>query len=184
MAFTLVDTRYLGYVLTSNEYKSAATKVAKAKYLDETSKAYILGYAYLIDMAKETKGNCTSLKAYVVNAVTARPGFGPLLYDICMSWTTKNGYGLTGHRSLNKPAAIAVWDYYLKKRSDVKAVRITSLDCIHLKEKDPNSALNHAFYINNPVDISKLLAKQVPELSEKNATWIGQYYFDLRYYYG
>jgi len=51
----------------------------------------------------------------------AASGWGPLLYDIAMEYTTLNGGGLMSGRQGSSPDAQRVWNYYLKNRQDVTA---------------------------------------------------------------
>ena len=66
--------------------------------------------------------------AWVVMQAEASKGWGPLLYDVAIEWATINGgQGLTPDRtSVSKPAR-AVWDFYLKKRSDVNNNQLDNL---------------------------------------------------------
>ena len=49
----------------------------------------------------------------------ATGGWGPLLYDVAMEYATLMGGGLVSDRTVVSDEAYAVWDYYLKSRSDV-----------------------------------------------------------------
>jgi len=66
--------------------------------------------------------------AWVVMQAEASKGWGPLLYDVAIEWATINGgQGLTPDRtSVSKPAR-TVWDFYLKKRSDVNNNQLDNL---------------------------------------------------------
>ena len=66
--------------------------------------------------------------AWVVMQAEASKGWGPLLYDVVIEWATINGgQGLTPDRtSVSKPAR-TVWDFYLKKRSDVNNNQLDNL---------------------------------------------------------
>jgi len=50
----------------------------------------------------------------------ANPGWGPLLYDVAMEYTTLNGNGLVSSREGSSPDAQKVWNYYLSNRPDVE----------------------------------------------------------------
>ena len=76
--------------------------------------------------AESFEGNC--LDAFVVFGSKAGSGWGPLLYDIAIEWTTERGSGLIADRASVSREARAVWDYYLNKRSDVYAVQLDDKD--------------------------------------------------------
>ena len=57
--------------------------------------------------------------AYMVAYSDATKGWGPLLYDVAMEYATLFGGGLVSDRTVVSDEAYAVWDYYLKSRSDV-----------------------------------------------------------------
>jgi hypothetical protein len=57
--------------------------------------------------------------AWKVSRSEAKPGWGPLLYDIAMEWATMEGNGLIADRDSVSPSAHKVWDYYLNSRGDV-----------------------------------------------------------------
>ena len=57
--------------------------------------------------------------AFMVAYSDATKGWGPLLYDVAMEYATLFGNGLMSDRTEVSDEAYAVWDYYLKSRSDV-----------------------------------------------------------------
>jgi len=57
---------------------------------------------------------------YSVLESEASSGWGPLLYDIALEYATRHGKGLIADRDNVSSDATAVWDYYLKNRSDVE----------------------------------------------------------------
>jgi len=66
--------------------------------------------------------------AWVVMEAEASKGWGPLLYDVAIEWATINGgQGLTPDRTSVSKEALAVWDFYLKKRSDVNNNQLDNL---------------------------------------------------------
>ena len=56
---------------------------------------------------------------FMVAYSDATKGWGPLLYDIAIEYATLMGNGLMSDRTEVSDEAYAVWDYYLKSRSDV-----------------------------------------------------------------
>lgn len=71
----------------------------------------------------ESTGPCDG--ALVIRRAFVTEGFGPLLYDVMME--AAGNRGLTMDRETLTQEAFHVWDYYLHKRSDVKAIPLN--DC-------------------------------------------------------
>ena len=70
-------------------------------------------------------GPCSG--AWKVMYASAEKGWGPLLYEVAIEWTSQNGGGLTSdRRSVSKKAA-AVWDKYLK-RTDVSKNQLDTMN--------------------------------------------------------
>jgi len=61
----------------------------------------------------------------VINATAAEKGWGPLLYDVALS--ISNG-GLMPDRGSVSSKASSVWNYYDKKRGDVKSIPLDNED--------------------------------------------------------
>mgnify|MGYP003649019809 FL=1 len=57
--------------------------------------------------------------AFAIEWASATPGYGPLLYDVAMEVATLEGAGLVSDRTVVKPAALRVWDFYMNNRDDV-----------------------------------------------------------------
>jgi len=75
----------------------------------------------------QKEGSCDG--AWVVMEAEASEGWGPLLYDVAIEWATINGgQGLTPDRTSVSKEALAVWDFYLKNRSDVNNSQLDNLD--------------------------------------------------------
>ena len=66
----------------------------------------------------------TCLKGYMVAGSSAKPGWGPLLYDLAMEWASQEGGGLTADRGVVSRDAYYVWDKYLRNRPDVEALQL------------------------------------------------------------
>ena len=54
--------------------------------------------------------------AFAIEWASATSGYGPLLYDVAMEVATLEGVGLVSDRTVVKPAALRVWDFYMKTR--------------------------------------------------------------------
>ena len=74
----------------------------------------------------QKEGPCDG--AWVILEAEASKGWGPLLYDVAIEWATENGgQGLTPDRTSVSKQALAVWDFYLKNRSDVNHNQLDDL---------------------------------------------------------
>ena len=71
-------------------------------------------------------GNCSG--AWMVASSEAMKGWGPLLYDVAIEYSTMRGGGLSPDRTMVSDEAKRVWDYYLKNRSDVTAHQLDNLE--------------------------------------------------------
>jgi hypothetical protein len=72
-----------------------------------------------VDFAKanpNTDGKC--FDGWVVSLSGALSGWGPLLYEVALEWTSQNGGGLMADRNVVSGEAAAVWSKYAA-RSDV-----------------------------------------------------------------
>ena len=69
-------------------------------------------------------GDC--MGAYEIKSSKADDGWGPLLYDVAMEVAGESG--LIADRSSLSDDAYAVWQYYMKSRSDVKKKQLDDLD--------------------------------------------------------
>lgn len=63
-----------------------------------------------------------SSKIFHVDHVSAKHGWGPLVYDVAMERATELGGGLAPDRGYVSPAARRVWDVYLKREDIEKTV--------------------------------------------------------------
>ena len=71
-------------------------------------------------------GSCSN--AWMVGSSEAMRGWGPLLYDVAMEYSTMRGGGLMPDREMVSGEAKRVWNYYLKNRSDVTAHQLDNLE--------------------------------------------------------
>jgi len=89
-------------------------------------------------------GDCAG--AWHVSRSLVKSGWGPMLYDIAIEYSTQHGGGLTSDRREVSTEARAVWDYYLNSRGDVTAHQLDD-DEASLKNKhaqgDPDGMLSY-----------------------------------------
>jgi hypothetical protein len=84
-------------------------------------------YGRIIIEAPYPAGTCDG--AWNVRRADADSGWGPMLYDIAIEWSTQNANGLMSDRSEVDPEAKNVWDFYLKNREDVTAHQVGDENC-------------------------------------------------------
>jgi hypothetical protein len=105
---------------------------------------------------------------FMVAYSDATKGWGPLLYDVAMEYATLMGNGLMSDRTEVSDEAYAVWDYYLKSRSDVIKSQTDSEegeltpdnkqdDCLQNSTYD-HLAKSNGDWVENP--LSKLYTKE------------------------
>tara|TARA_B000000557_G_C20812929_1_gene461269 strand:+ start:3941 stop:4633 length:693 start_codon:yes stop_codon:yes gene_type:complete len=90
------------------------------------------------------KQNGPCLDAWMIEAVDAPDGFGPLMYDVAMEWATQNGSGLMPDRYDVSGDAREVWRYYISHRSDVTNSQLDDLKNTLTPEPEDNCAQNSA----------------------------------------
>ena len=67
-------------------------------------------------------GKC--LGAMVVGSSEAKQGWGPLLYDVAMEYSSMIAGGLIADRSMVSEKAYDVWEYYHDSRDDVTKIQL------------------------------------------------------------
>jgi hypothetical protein len=77
----------------------------------------VFGMILLSPVSRKADGEC--LSGMVIAGSEASKGWGPLLYDVAIEHASTFASGLMSDRNQVSPEAYAVWDYYLKNRSDV-----------------------------------------------------------------
>ena len=80
------------------------------------------------------EGDC--LYAYMVNFSRADEGWGPLLYDVAMEVAGESG--LIADRDSLTAEAFAVWEYYMKSRSDVKKKQLDDMNNTLTQDEEDN----------------------------------------------
>tara|TARA_R110002153_G_scaffold269593_1_gene435298 strand:+ start:174 stop:791 length:618 start_codon:yes stop_codon:yes gene_type:complete len=85
----------------------------------------VYGHMDIGKVHKDRYGNC--LDAWMVRMSKASKGFGPMLYDIALEYSTQMGSGLISDRGGSTPAAKDVWNYYQDNRTDVEFVQLDNM---------------------------------------------------------
>lgn len=110
---------YVSFTLSDEDGKSIKPPEDQRRRLDYYGEVSI----YPPD---DYHGNCSG--AWMVGSSEAMKGWGPLLYDVAIEYSTMRGGGLMPDREMVSGEAKRVWDYYLKNRSDVTAHQLDNLD--------------------------------------------------------
>tara|TARA_R110000824_G_scaffold193458_4_gene375898 strand:+ start:426 stop:1001 length:576 start_codon:yes stop_codon:yes gene_type:complete len=82
--------------------------------------------------------------AFVVATSGATRGWGPLLYDVAMEYASIKGGGLAPDREDITEDSYAIWNYYLKRRPDVKKVQLDNRENYLTKKPGDNCAQGSA----------------------------------------
>lgn len=106
-------------------------------------------------------------RAMEIQSTAAQKGYGPLLYDILMTYSP---YGIYGDRMSISPKAQSVWNYYCMYRKDVKKQKIddvthpatpTPIDDGKInnqtsKNQFEHECINNVFKIVKPLSLTAL----------------------------
>lgn len=172
-------------VLKSSRYSTAR--------LNEAAAAALIGTITLTPHTKTKSGPCRN--AYQVQGPAASGAFGPLMYDIAMSWAAqRRGSSITSDRVAGHPAtsrsAQRVWRHYATagagtngrvialKFDDISDPQTPPLidDC-ELSVDEP--ALNSAYTTESPLDVTMLMQNHdackthVKKIFEQHAEELG-----------
>lgn len=90
------------------------------------------------------------LGGYIVKSIEATRGYGPLLYDVAIEVASSKASGLVPDRFSVSPEASKVWDYYLKRRSDVQAVQLDDME--NTLTSDPSDNCNQHSAVDHGQD--------------------------------
>ena len=114
------------------------------------------------------KQNGPCLDAWMVEAVDAPEGFGPLMYDVAMEWATQNGSGLMPDRYDVSSDARSVWDYYISNRSDVTNRQLDDLRNTLTPEPEDNCVQKSAGVLGwQDSPLSKVYQKSPASTTQK-----------------
>ena len=113
-------------VIVIDESKNSETEIYYSS-LSEMGSTDTKPYGRIIIEAPYPAGTCDG--AWNVRRADADSGWGPMLYDIAIEWSTQNANGLMSDRSEVDPEAKNVWDFYLKRRDDVTAHQVGDENC-------------------------------------------------------
>lgn len=95
---------------------------------------------------------------YSVAYVVASKGYGPVLYDIAMTYVTQEHFALTSDREIVRPQARNIWMKYLQ-RNDVKKHPIEAPECLSTTQTNDateKKLFNTAFSAGNLVNTDAL----------------------------
>lgn len=92
------------------------------------------------------------LEAYIVSKSSAPEGFGPLLYDVILELAGERG--VAPDRLTVSEDALAVWDFYLNSRGDVKKAQLDDPANTLTPEEEDNCRQDSALRFN-PEDWDK-----------------------------
>lgn len=110
---------YISFSLSDKDGKTISAPESQRLRLDHYGEVSI----YPPD---DFHGHCAN--AYMVGSSEAMKGWGPLLYDVAMEYSTVHGGGLMADREMVSGEAKRVWNYYLKSRSDVTTHQLDNLE--------------------------------------------------------
>jgi hypothetical protein len=94
------------------------------------------GAVEIMKMEEEQEGPC--FDGYMVAGSEAEKGWGPLLYEVALEWSSQNGGGLVADRWIVSHHAQAVWDKY-GQRGDVDQRQMDVSHEFFPKHMDPKN---------------------------------------------
>lgn len=105
---------------------------------------------------------------YTVGPVISKRGYGPLLYDIALTYARRdNMAGVIPDRGSITPGAKAIWKYYAERRTDVTITPLENLgpSC----RAYPEDFLNNVYATKRPLQLGTMLAthKNLARLAEQ-----------------
>ena len=121
------------------------------------------GGVELSKTTEDAEGPC--FDGYLVIGSRAQRGWGPLLYEVALEWTSQKGGGLMSDRFSVSDYALAVWDKY-EKRSDVKP---SQMDVNH--DPDASGARVNSLMQQLTPDVRADDCDQALPISRRNADW-------------
>jgi hypothetical protein len=121
------------------------------------SKKYLLPAIHAFIIVQPTTGSCAKNNLSEVTAVAAKKGYGPLIYDIILSFIHPNY--LTSDRSNVEPAAFNIWYTYFHSRNDVSKSPLPNSCKLPKDYQDlnPPNPLAFKYKINTPLNLQPLI---------------------------
>lgn len=160
-----------------------------AAFKKTKSKKYLLPAIHAFIIVKPTTKTCAKNNLSEVTAVAAKKGYGPLIYDIILSYI--HPMFLTSDRDNVEPAAFNVWNTYFHSRQDITILPLPpacKLPQDYLNLNPPNP-LAFKYKITNPLNIQPLInqhhqlqnnlnikSKLDRALGDAGLTFFNQYY--------
>ena len=108
-------------VVVIDESKNSVTEIYYSS-LSDMGNTDTKPFGRIIIEAPYPSGSCDG--AWNVVRADADSGWGPMLYDIAIEWSTQNANGLMSDRASVEPEAKKIWDFYLNNRKDVTAHQV------------------------------------------------------------
>lgn len=122
------------------------------------NKMSVNGTVYIVPTkASMDGGNC--LDAMVIGSSEAVKGWGPLLYDVAIEYSSMIAGGLIADRNMVSEEAYDVWEYYHDNRDDVEKIQLD----------DPNNTLTTTDKDNCSQDVSIHAASEY--FDDPDITW-------------
>jgi hypothetical protein len=88
-----------------------------------------------------SEGSDTCSDIWTVGWSAAAHGWGPMLYDCAIEYSTLHGHGLMPDRASVSSEAAAIWNYYYNKRGDVEKIQ---MDDIEISPEDDKYTPNYS----------------------------------------
>jgi len=79
-----------------------------------------------VEIREPTRADGSCLDGWIVGGSLATTGFGPLLYEVAIEWSSQNGEGLTPDRKSVSTYAARVWANYMS-RSDIEKKQLDAI---------------------------------------------------------
>ena len=105
----------------------------------------------ILEITKDFVGGCHG--AWSIFFAKSAQGWGPLLYDVAMEWTTMRRSGLMADRTGVSDKAYEVWAHYMNNRSDVEKIQLDNLNNDLTPEERDNCVQKSSESHGNRLDI-------------------------------
>ena len=129
----LAESRWTPQTLVDGGYKVSVgrrrNKVFVSCDMGPNVPTAVRGYLYVhtdADRDKVSDGKCLNAWEIQLANVTGTGGMGPLLYDVAMELSGRNG--LMPDRVAVSAEARSVWEFYLRNRPDIEVMQLDSVD--------------------------------------------------------